>query len=54
MYPAEIHVVISNLLYIPKVDITQNGLNRIKRLAVFKNPDFYKAQAMHMSTYDTD
>ena len=50
-YSEEIHVVISNLLYITKVGITQNGLNRLKRLAAFKNPDFYKAQAMHMSTY---
>lgn len=40
------------MLYIPKEDISQNGLNRIKRLAGFKNPEFYKAQAMRMSTYD--
>lgn len=39
------------MIYIPKNGIAQNGLNRIKRLAGFKNPEFYKAQAMHMSTY---
>ena len=45
-------IVISNMLYIPKDGISQNGLNRLKRLASFKNPEFYKAQAMRMSTYD--
>ena len=27
-------------------------LNRILRLAAFQNPEFYKAQAMRLSTYD--
>ena len=39
------------MIYIPKDGITQHGLNRIKRLASFKNQEFYKAQAMRMSTY---
>jgi len=31
---------------------SQKALNRIKRLAAFINPDFYKAQAMRLSTYN--
>jgi hypothetical protein len=27
-------------------------LNQLKRLAAFKNPEFYKAQAMRMSTFN--
>src|SRR5438552_14222647 len=27
-------------------------LNRLLRLAAFQNPEFYKAQAMRLSTYD--
>jgi hypothetical protein len=40
------------MLYIPKTDISQKALNQIKRLAAFKNPEFYKAQAMRLSTYN--
>lgn len=50
-FPDKLKIIISNMIYIPKDGITQHGLNRIKRLASFKNPEFYKAQAMHMSTY---
>lgn len=50
-FPDKLNIILSNMIYIPKTAITQNGLNRIKRLASFKNPDFYKAQAMRMSTY---
>lgn len=50
-FPHEIEYVRANMLYIPKSDISQRALNRLKRLAVFKNPDFYKQQAMRMSTF---
>ncbi|MCI7349720.1 MAG: DEAD/DEAH box helicase family protein [Ruminococcus sp.] len=50
-FPDKLTIIISNMIYIPKDGITQHGLNRIKRLASFKNPEFYKAQAMRMSTY---
>lgn len=50
MRPVEI--VQSNLLYIQKCGLSQPALNKIKRLAAFKNPDFYKAQAMRMPTYN--
>jgi len=50
-FPRQIEIVKANMLYIPKADISQRALNRLKRLASFKNPQFYKKQAMRMSTY---
>lgn len=48
--PWELEVVKANMLYIPKAGLSQRALNRLKRLAAFKNPEFYKAQAMRLST----
>ncbi len=36
---------------VSKSGISQRALNRIKRLAAFSNPLFYKTQAMRMSTF---
>ena len=38
-------------IWLPKKDVSQRALNRIKRLAAFSNPQFYKTQKMRMSTY---
>ncbi|MCF6268720.1 MAG: DEAD/DEAH box helicase family protein [Melioribacteraceae bacterium] len=51
-FPQKIKYVKANMLYILKVGISQKGLNSIKRLAAFKNPEFYKAQAMRLSTFN--
>jgi hypothetical protein len=51
-FPREIEYVRANMLYIPKTGISQRALNRLKRLAVFRNPDFYKHQAMRMPTFN--
>ncbi|MBC2716031.1 MAG: DEAD/DEAH box helicase family protein [Desulfobacteraceae bacterium] len=50
-FPRQIEIVKANMLFIPKADITQQALNRLKRLASFKNPEFYRKQAMRLSTY---
>ncbi len=50
-FPSQIDIVKANMLFIPKNDISQRALNRLKRLASFKNPMFYKQQAMRLSTY---
>lgn len=50
-FPEEIKLVRANMLYIEKAGIPQRGLNAIKRLAAFRNPEFYKAQALRLSTY---
>ncbi len=44
-------LVAGNMLFVPKAGISQGALNQLKRLAAFKNPEFYKNQAMRMSTY---
>ncbi len=51
-FPDAIELVSANMLYVPKSALSQRALNRIKRLAAFKNPEFYKAQAMRFPTYD--
>lgn len=53
-FPREVEIVKANMLYIPKNGISQRALNRLKRLAVFKNPEFFKHQAMRISTYGMD
>lgn len=51
-FPKEMLFVRANMIFIPKAGISQKGLNAMKRLAAFKNPDFYKAQAMRLPTYN--
>jgi hypothetical protein len=49
-FPQLVEVVKEKMLYIPKVGISQRALNSLKRLAAFKNPEYYKAQAMRLPT----
>ena len=49
--PERVAIVRSNLLYIEKKDLPSAMLNRLLRLAAFQNPEFYKAQAMRLSTF---
>ncbi|MHB8907777.1 MAG: TOTE conflict system archaeo-eukaryotic primase domain-containing protein [Syntrophales bacterium] len=51
-FPQEVRLVKANMLYIEKEGISQRGLNTLKRLAAFRNPEFYKAQAMRLPTYE--
>ena len=50
-FPNRLDIVKANMLFIPKSGISQRALNRLKRLASFKNPMFYKQQAMRLPTY---
>lgn len=50
--PSELKVVLSNMIYVDKKGLPQIVLNRIIRLAAFQNPEFYKAQAMRLPTFD--
>jgi superfamily II DNA or RNA helicase/very-short-patch-repair endonuclease len=45
-------VVLGNQIYIPKQGLNPGLRNRLLRLAAFQNPEFYKAQAMRLSTYN--
>ena len=51
-FPDTVKVVEANLLYIDKTGISQKSLNKVKRLAAFRNPDFYKSQAMRLPVYN--
>jgi len=50
-FPRQLDIDIANVLFIPKTGISQRALNRLKRLASFKNPMFYKQQAMRLPTH---
>jgi len=50
--PATLKITFANLLYFEKSELPQPLANRLIRLAAFQNPEFYKAQAMHLSTWD--
>ncbi|MDQ3583455.1 MAG: restriction endonuclease subunit R, partial [Pseudomonadota bacterium] len=44
--PASVRAVLAQKLFIEKAGLPSPLINRIKRLAAFQNPEFYKAQAM--------
>jgi superfamily II DNA or RNA helicase len=50
--PAAVEVVMANRVFIPKPELPPAMLSRLRRLAVFQNPEFYRAQAMRLSTWD--
>ena len=50
-FPDHLEIIKANMLYVPKAGISQRALNRLKRLASFKNPMFYRQQAMRLPTY---
>ncbi len=50
--PHMIESVLSNEVYIPKEGLPPALRNRLIRLAAFQNPEFYKAQAMRLPTYE--
>lgn len=51
-FPADLPITCANMLYIPTEGLSAAARNAILRLAAFKNPDFYRAQAMRMPIYD--
>ncbi len=51
--PERLTITIANQLYFEKTNLPQPLANRLIRLAAFQNPEFYKAQALRMSVWDT-
>jgi superfamily II DNA or RNA helicase/very-short-patch-repair endonuclease len=49
--PRSLELVLANEIYIAKEGLPPALRNRLQRLAAFQNPEFYKAQAMRLSTY---
>ena len=52
LVPPTLEIVLGNELYFAKEGLQAGLRNRLIRLAAFQNPEFYKAQAMRLSTYD--
>ena len=50
--PGAIEAVLADQIYIPKEELPPALRNRIVRLAAFQNPEFYRAQAMRLPTFD--
>ncbi|MGI6670155.1 MAG: TOTE conflict system archaeo-eukaryotic primase domain-containing protein [Christensenellales bacterium] len=51
-FPPLLHCIKSDRLYISANGLSQKAQNRIKRLAAFANPQFYKAQAIRMPVWN--
>lgn len=51
-FPLLLNITQANMLYIKSSQLSSSAKNQIKRLAAFKNPDFYRAQAMRLPTYN--
>ncbi len=49
-FPEKVNLVVSNLIYVEKIGLPSSLLNKIKRLAAFQNPEFYKKQKLRLST----
>ena len=52
-FPERITVVEADMLYVSERGLSANAAFRIKRLAAFANPEFFKLQALHRSVYNT-
>lgn len=52
-FPKKVIIVKTNSLYFPLDEISPKIQNHLKRIASFKNPEFYKKEAMRFSTFDT-
>ena len=50
--PEVLELVLGDQIYIAKENLPSGLRNRLIRLAAFQNPEFYRAQAMRLPTYD--
>ena len=49
--PKQLEIVKANLLYVPMAKLPAKLINQVRKLAAFQNPEFYRAQAMRLSTF---
>ena len=50
-FQAKVEIIKADKLYIPLKAVSAKVLNHLKRIAAFKNPEFYSKQALRLSTY---
>lgn len=51
-FPKKITLIRANMLYIPLAGLSAKCVNLFKRMAAFRNPEFYEKQGMRLSTYN--
>lgn len=51
-YPKSIRVILNDMVYIDKANLSGVVKNSFRRLATFANPEFYKKQKLRMSVYN--
>ena len=51
-YPKQIVLTRANMLYVPLASLSAKCVNVFKRIAAFRNPEFYEKQRMRLSTYN--
>ena len=51
-YPKSINVILNDMVYIDKANLSGIVKNSFRRLATFANPEFYKKQKLRMSVYN--
>lgn len=51
-FPKKITLTRANMLYIPLGGLSAKCVNLFKRMATFRNPEFYEKQGMRLSTYN--
>jgi len=50
--PKKLEVILGDQIYVPKESLPPALRNRLLRIAAFQNPEFYRAQAMRLPTYE--
>ena len=53
LFPKSTQAVLHDALYIEKLELSKQLLNKLQRLASFLNPEFYKLQNLRRSTFNT-
>lgn len=51
--PKTVNVILDNMIYIDKANLSSSAKNYLKRLATFCNPEFYRKQRYRLPVYNT-
>lgn len=52
-FPSPLTVTEADMIYVPEQGMSARAALRVKRIAAFPNPEFFKRQALHRSVYGT-
>ena len=50
--PLQTTIILESMVHVPKDGLSAKAMDRIRRLAAFSNPEFYRAQAMRQSVFN--